>query len=129
MTRRLADSPIARWLSWQMSQYQDPESGYWGLRQQRLATLANVPQSSISQILSGQTQPSVKTLNALAEFFQVHPLIMSYIAYHLESADHATLADLTELGHILYQMPEEVVTGFLAHEARLQLERQSGNND
>jgi transcriptional regulator with XRE-family HTH domain len=111
---KLGDTPLAQWLNKRMALWEDPETGMWSINPTRLAKECGIPQSSVSNLLAGTTVPRPKTLDALAGFFKVHPIILNYITYHMESTEMEALDKLTELGQELYELPPGAVDRFMA---------------
>jgi len=112
MKKKLADTTLAYWLDRQMALWSDPDTNRTGISQRKLGVLAGVPQSMISGILTRGLIPNMKTLANLGRVFQVHPLVIYYIAYHLEENSREALEKLTELGRTFYQMPDGVLFAF-----------------
>jgi transcriptional regulator with XRE-family HTH domain len=96
-----------------MAMWEDPETGRLGIGTSRLARESGVPHGSVSNFLRGKTEPRPNSLRALADFFEVHFIVASYIAYSMTSTDPEHLDKLTELGRELYPLPPGVVNRFM----------------
>ena len=107
--KKMADTPLARWLDRQMAEWQDPETGRRGLSGRSLAAEINCAQSMIWKILKQGAIPGYEILISMGEFFEVGPIFMFRLAY-LESEGGEQFspearAEFAELEGILEEMP------------------------
>jgi len=70
-------------------------------------------QAQLSEVLTEGHKPKADMLDSLAKVFQVHPLILYYVAYELHTIDVDALDRLTRFGRAIYPLPEQVVLRFL----------------
>ena len=116
---KLSETPLAYWLDEQMALWRDPETNRMGLSQRQMAIRTGLPQSMVNGILISGHIPQPKALETLGQFFECHPLILHYFAYFTSAKQFTpdNLHKLTELGQVLYQMPDTMVTEFLESQA------------
>lgn len=107
--KKIAATPLARWLNDKMGDFVDPVTGKRGLSINALAKQAGMAQSLVWGILKGSVVPKAEVLTRLAEFFEVSPLTLFRLAY-MEEDEGARFspevrARLMEIEDILAEVP------------------------
>jgi len=76
------------------------------LNQSDLARAVRVNQAAVSRLVSGKAQPSPDTLNAIARFFELPPIVV-FRAAGLLPNDPDTTDEIEQMIHEIKQLNEE----------------------
>jgi transcriptional regulator with XRE-family HTH domain len=113
---RVADTPLAHWLNRAMANYVDPETLVRGISQNQLRARSGISQATIWEILKQGHTPKPETLSALAEFFNVNPLVLHIYAYLSEDeaiGDEDTRTSLLRIARLMETLPQETQDQFV----------------
>jgi transcriptional regulator with XRE-family HTH domain len=107
--RPVADTPLARWLTQRMNQWEDPVTRMKGLSVNRLAALAGVSQTVVWRAVKQGETPKASVLMQIAPVFDVSPMLLFRLAYQPQTEDEdfdpEVRAALEELEDTLARLP------------------------